>query len=334
MGERLTHLIDKPMKPLPYTLLLLFLIANSFSGIAQDTVIVGEQFFCSSVEYPNRGKYFTSRVEYGREDIVFNQFHTRVEWCYYYDGKRYAFGADYHIVDDTTIIIGDTAKTNSKITYHKLSDTAYQVTHYYDDIISTGIASSVIPLQKKDSFTIQYTNGDTLWLEDYSKVNWRKSYRHPTYLWHKTALSDSVFIYSELDSYPTTRNDSALDYITISPKYRGYCYDTRRIRGETVEFIVTKEGKAVNINPDYTCIDEKIAFILLLKRMEPLIPAEKNGKPVHTHWIMRMYRWEYRDDGLLFDDYRLAYYEDMMKKKFLWSKKRKNQYDKMYYFRK
>lgn len=252
--------------------------------VGQDTIQVDPISFYSSSDWPVLGKTFYSQVRYAREEIVYSNEKMRVDYCYYYDSERECFGRDYHLLNDS-ILMEDSVRWE----YIKLSENEFQVSRKLNGGVEIGRVRELFPLEKKGVFyVLSSITGDTIWQEDYSVVDPRRSYsRDPAFCYYYSEIEGPVYNYDEIDVSPRVGRAQWLDTIDIN--IGGFeCYGQPLGIDVTLMIcVITKDGRIVNIEQglgglSVGCPGALKEIILEISNWESIAPGRKDGIPVNV----------------------------------------------------
>ncbi len=278
-------------KPLVLNFVLIILVSKI--TVAQDTIVYEEPYMY------NKGPNFNSRLfysinKYGRQDILYSDTNRTIEYCYYLDDKKNCFSEDYTILNDSTlrIITWDTIEWS----FRQVRDSLYEIRRYrlydrtQDSLLLSGYARSLIPLRIIGNlYTISDKRIDTLWYQDFSyypHVPWGQPH---TELYVSMVPKNLIENKSGLTppKYPTGENFNLFRW-----KRYGGCYNDPYNIVYSAKMIVTKHGRIVNPrqihgNLGLGCNTYE-DFLLHLYKLQPLIPATKNGEPIDVEWEFRV----------------------------------------------
>jgi Fe-S-cluster containining protein len=247
----------------------------------QDTIRIEPGIYYTSDIEPNRGKDFASRARFAREDIVFSNTRKEIDYCYYYDNKRYCIGQDFELINDSTLSIDGVRWT------YKLQGKQFLVYRYEDNFFESGYTKSLIPFEPTGPFTTTTADKiDTLWTTDYSTDKPSKPYDHPTYNFYKAKIKGKVYKPGEVDQPCTFLNGDTLARIYLQRK--DGCYGEPLYVVRTMKFIVTQEGHILNIEQDKGNMDLNFCpyyameLMKYIKRWGLLKPAKRKGQNVNS----------------------------------------------------
>lgn len=259
-------------------------VANSFG---QDTIRVETSTYYNSRKEPHRGKKFASSIRYSREDIVFSATHKRIDYCYYYDKERDCYGTNYHLTSDTTLDI------DGEIWYYKKQGDKYFVARYFNGTYECGYTKSLIPFETVGLFTTTTADKmDTLWTTDYSADSPSEPYDKPLWTFHKAKLKDKIYSKDKIDEPPTLLNGDTLR--TIYLKRVGSCISEPYYFVRELQFVITKEGRIVNIEQSIGNIDLDDCPYYVMDLMRYLLqsgqvnPAKLKGENVNVLWTLKV----------------------------------------------
>jgi hypothetical protein len=274
------------------TVFILYIFPTVINCVCQDTIKFEPSVYYTKITEPYRGKDFASRVKYAREDIVFSEKHKRIEYCYYYDDERHCHGTDYILKSDSTLDIdGETWN-------FKKQGGKYFVESYHNSTYTNGFTNSLIPFEAFGIFTIMTADKiDTLWTRNYST-------NIPSYegIWtfYKTEIKDKIYTQGQIDESPTLLNGDTLK--TIYLKRMSVCISEPGYYVKELKFIITKEGRVVNIEPSIAFIDLDrcpyyfMELITYLAQLGPFNSAKLNGKNINVEWTLKVLMNDESDD--------------------------------------
>jgi hypothetical protein len=252
---------------------------------AQDTIRLEPSIHYSSKLYPYTGKDFAFKARYAREDIVFSDTRKEIDYCYYYDSLRNCRQYYYELTNDSTLTIN-----NCNWNYRKEGNSFF-VYRYIDGVYESGYAKTLIPFETTGLFTTTTADKiDTLWATDYATDEPSNPCNRPTYFFYKAPITGKIYPQNKIDEPCTLPNGAELPVIYL--KRNDVCYGEPLYKVRTMKFIVTKEGRIVNIEQSQGNIDISFCpgYILELtkyiKQWGTLIPARRKGKNVNVAWTV------------------------------------------------
>ncbi|HYV95233.1 MAG TPA: hypothetical protein VE978_25890 [Chitinophagales bacterium] len=255
--------------------------------MGQDTIRLDKSVHYSSSTEPYRSKYFASCAKYAREVIVFSDTHKRIEYCYYYDNERFCFGKTYKLTDDSVLDMDE-----EKWVYKKQGD-KYFVNRFFKGTYESGYAISLMPFETTGIFTTTTSDKiDTLWTTDYSADHQDNPYDHPKYEFHKTRVSGKIYDAKKIDELPAFLNGDSIKEISL--RRTDGCIGEPFYYVRTMTFVITKEGRIVNIEQDYGNFDLDFCpyyvmdLIRLIYQLSPVKPAKVKGESVNVRWIVKV----------------------------------------------
>ncbi|MDJ1506808.1 hypothetical protein [Xanthocytophaga agilis] len=256
-----------------------------------DTIKVEPSFYYPRDKDPHWGKAKAARLASltrAREDIVFSPTYKRIEYCYYYDNYRNCYGTTYQITSDSTLDVWD---DDWEVWHYKKQGNTYFIEQYYDNTYICGFTKSLIPLEFVGlSITTTVDKIDTLWIIDHS-VDYS-----PLTL-HKTKVKGTIYTKDKVDSPPTLLNGDTLKIIYGSTNGipKSVCPSLPPPPPpptDKVTFVVTKEGRIVNIENSYAeseldyCPSLMTDLIRSLIQFGQIKPATLNGQNVNVQWTL------------------------------------------------
>ena len=255
--------------------------------LAQDTTYIDKKIeYFSETEalqdYRLKMKY---SERYAREIIKVEKDSFKIEYCNYYNGKRYATGylEGFKIKDDSVLIL-----KHENWNFKKMHENVYSVNLRDSEYIQKGTVFSIIPFVKNGNFIYLNNNNDTLLTELY-EMGSLKDYKTL-----KLKRTDSI--YTHADVYPTfpTKYGDLRSYISkriIIPEI----YAESCLQGKTIfRIVITSTGEVKNIEIlrsldlafDLTCLR-------IIARLPKFEPGRINGKNVNCYYIIPVeFRYE------------------------------------------
>ncbi|MEZ4685757.1 MAG: hypothetical protein R3B47_06735 [Bacteroidia bacterium] len=272
--------------------LISFLVLwSSLYLYSQDTLRIGPSYYYSADEVQKlSGKGFLGN--YGQENIVFDQHHTQVDFCYYKDSVRICYGYHFRITDDSTLIIGSSLHdTLEAWTFRKLDNKLFYVYRYNDGLLESGKVHTLIPLQQIEPFSVTTPDQEvTLWkTNNFTFLNRRYGYYLADF--NVTRVQGKIYDYDKVDTPPVLLNGDSLPSVEIDAVQPCLCDPIITIN--TVTCIVTREGKIVNIEQALGDISDHCAYTMMeinrkISAWGKVKPATKNGKAVNVRWFIKV----------------------------------------------
>jgi hypothetical protein len=288
-------------KKIAFLSFLLFLIQNTN---AQDTIRLAPSIHYSEMDY----ELARMGPERAREDVVFNERHKKVEYCYYLNNKRICSGEEYRLIGDSILQIGDSLHLDQMVhwTYKKRENGQYFVKRQYYGVCESGIASDLMPLIKLNDFaTLSQETQDTLWVANvqyYNKKYKRRGiafapkFRHPM-----AKIEGKIYEIDKVEQLPTFMNNDSLpkiigsSFLNFLKKGRmAICYGEPFIYVKNMSFIVTKSGEIKNIQQNIGSIDIDDCtsllreLMLFINQFGRLKPAKIKGRSVNVKYILNV----------------------------------------------
>lgn len=270
----------------------------SFAGKTQnaDTVYVTKKIEFSS----KRHKDFFAKGyhgEYGREDIIFNERHKKIAYCFYEDGKRNCRSREYKILNDSTLWIDNFDSWNNDggaITwrYKKVAGDSFYIYRHDSTFYESGYASSLIPLIILGELTTTLANRkDTLWHLSYPLKRHTYHRQHFVVTFHRTNINGKLFEYNQIDSAPTYKTGDSLRSIEIEGIAGCLCEPFCEAKSHTVSCTITSEGHICNTKIAFGCLEYYCPYTFMeiiceLQNWGELKPATKNGQNVNVRWFI------------------------------------------------
>lgn len=270
----------------------LFVFGINLNSYCQDTIKVGTSKFYSEVEEKKySGKGFFG--EYGREDIIFSETHKKIEYCYYVNGKRISKGVNYWLVNDSTIVYGDSLYFKSygfginEYNYQKQLNGNYKIYKRNKDSYEIAEVKELMPLQYVGlKITMTADQKDTLWTTMYKLGG--NSYDNLTSIekLYKVKVLGEIYEYYQIDTPPKQLNGDSLPKVTIDGLIPCYCEPLWDIAW--VSCIITKNGEIKNIDLEsyFGCPYTPMEIIKQIKSWGKVQPSFKNGKSVNVRWFI------------------------------------------------
>ncbi|MFZ1632562.1 MAG: hypothetical protein WAT43_01715 [Chitinophagales bacterium] len=273
-----------------YKIVTCILIFLHLAVAAQDTVMVSKAPTYSLLQFPNYDKHFASIVKYGRTDIRYNPNHVKIEYTYFHDTLKFQKTYEYFIQGDSLLIINQGDSTYWK--FRSLKDGNFAVKTSTAKYITTGKVSTLIPFQYTGLFYHQYkATGDTLYTTTYPEILYEKNYYYYTNNYYYTYCNEKIYSADQVTTLAQSGINGTLPDTLILERTGGYLSEPiTYVRN--IQFIVTSEGKIINVQQYFGNENFKIYpyYILelneILISISPLIPATKNGKPVAMQYIL------------------------------------------------
>lgn len=274
-------------------LTLLFL--SALTGNAQDTVLVSERVHFSTKEAPRfYSKGYHGR--YGREDVVYDKNHKKVEYCYYEGNERKCKSRDYRIVGDSVLSVTpfDSWNDNGTTVWHfrKMNEDRYSVYRTGTTFLESGVVTSLMPMTFEGPvITMLPDKRDTLWSLYYDIDAYLYSWSDFRVDFHKTAINDPVYEYNEIDIAPKLADGNPIPVIEIDGVVHCPSESMKLTSKHTMVCIITEEGNIVNVEQAYGGLSDHCPYTLMrvihsIRSMGPLLPAKKNGKNVAVRWFI------------------------------------------------
>jgi len=262
---------------------MMFLFCYSYS---QDTLKLDkkvEYFSISDTVGILEDHFFNiyTRAKYVRELIKFSDKYFKLEYCFYYDNKRYVHDyAQFNYKISNEEINIQYGSLNETWTYDKKSDTLYYLTRLHDGFYEKGFAKTLIPFEKTRKFYTYNNNGDTLWETRYS------GNYYPIIKLYNYNISDTVYEFSEVDKKPKHYEEVNYSNIKIPtsmvnmPIWENYL-DCSYI---FLSAIINNKGYLQNIKFLRSCADVYFEQTALqeLAKFGLFSPGTRNGKPVNV----------------------------------------------------
>ena len=272
-----------------FTLFIAIFFYAGTTCFGQDTIRIEPSQHYTRQKSPDRGKLFAARVKFAREDIVFSATHRRIEYCYYDDNKRTCHGTAYELTSDSTLAIDGT------IWHYKKRSDQYFVDRYFNGTYESGFAKSLIPLEATGLFTTTTADKiDTLWTTDYSTDNPARLYDHPSWAFHQTKVNGKIYASNEVDEPPVLLNGDSMTTISLTLNRSNGCYSEPYNFVKALKFVVTQEGRIVNIEQSIGYINLNNCPYYVMDLMQqllqsgPLRPAKINGQNVSVQWSLKV----------------------------------------------
>jgi hypothetical protein len=223
-------------------------------------VVVGKSYKYSQQKITKlTGKGFLGN--YGQENIVFSENHTKVEYCYYNEDKRISYGYHYRLINDSTLYVGDTLINGyqEKWTFKHLSNKNYSLYRKINGLRESGEVDCLIPLHQVRPFVA--TNGnDTLWETNDFTINNRK-YGYYQSNFNVSHIDGKIYEFYEIDNPPNLLNNDTLPTINIEMIHPCLCAPMTWIT--SVSVIITKEGEIKNIEEALGNISDNCSYTMM-----------------------------------------------------------------------
>ena len=254
---------------------------------AQDTTYIDKkiEYFSGKEalqDYMQKMKY---SERYAKEIIKVAKDSFKIEYCNYYNGKRYATGylEGFKIKDDSVLI-----SKHDKWNFKKLSENFYTVNHRDSEYVQKGTVFSIIPFVKNGDFIYLNNNNDTL-LTEHFEMGGLKYYKTPK-------LKETDSIYTNVDVYPTFPGKygdlrSFISKRIVIPEI----YAESGMQGRTIfRIVITSTGEVKNIEIlrsldlafDLTCLR-------VIARLPKFEPGKIKGTNVNCYYVIPVeFRYE------------------------------------------
>ena len=267
-------------------ILFVFLLLTEMNH-AQDTTYVDKkiEYFSEKEALKDHRLKMRNSERYAREIIKVGMDSFKIEYCNYYNGKRFATGylEGFKIKEDSVLIV-----KQESWSFKKIHNNDYAVNLKDSDYIQKGKVFSIIPFVKNGDFIYLSNNNDTLLTEHY-EMGSLKDYKTPK-------INDTDSIYTSVDEYPIfpTKYGDLLSYISkriVIPEI----YAESGIQGRTIfRTVITSTGEVKNIEIlrsldrafDLTCLR-------IIARLPKFEPGKIKGRNVNTYYIIPVaFRYE------------------------------------------
>jgi len=254
---------------------------------AQDTTYIDKkiEYFSGKEELKDYMKKMENSERYAKEIIKVGKDSFKIEYCNYYNHKRYATGyvEGFKIKDDSILIVKQVSWN-----FKKIRNNVYTVNLRDSEYVQKGTVFSIIPFVKNGDFIYLNNNNDTLLTEHY-EMGSLKDYKTPK-------IKDKDTIYTSVDEYPIfpTKYGDLRNYISkriIIPEI----YAESGMQGRTIfRTVISSTGEVKNIEIlrsldlafDLTCLR-------IIARLPKFEPGKIKGKNVNTYYIIPVeFRYE------------------------------------------
>jgi hypothetical protein len=266
-------------------------------SFTQDTVQIGKrvEYFSEfdTLDILNHNlKNVYSFADYHRELIRFTEDSAKLEYCFYYDNKRYThyYNKIFFVTKHDSILYVNYADLSEKWIYKRLNDSLYAIKSEAGNYQEKGFAKSIIPLEKTGIFVTTGLNADTLLFTEYEK-----NY-YPVITQNINIVDEVIYDISEVDSMPCFINGNKLitRSLKISDVNRPTLESSINCSIILMNFVVDINGLVTNIAIERSCGDiffEKVAISEILK-IGQLKPGIKNSTPVNVRIIYPVkFKW-------------------------------------------
>jgi hypothetical protein len=266
-----------------------FVFLGGLPSYGQDTIKVEKSYYYKTSDLPPRNsRMFHGSMKYGREDIIYSDSASRIEFCYYFNNERNCFGTTYKLIGDSVLSIDST-----KWFYKKIAS-RYFLSRYLDGVYESGWAIKLIPLITDGLFVTTTSDRiDTLWTTAYQSGERNNPYSCPHRKINRLVFSDKIYRADRVDEVPTFMNGDKIDTIRLK-KDDLLVFSEPYMYIRTIKFIVTKEGRIVNVEQDFGSFTENDCHDYLYSLMKnivcrsPLRAAKRKGKNVNVLWIVKV----------------------------------------------
>lgn len=263
--------------------LIIFIFSNLFA-LGQDNTFLDlkQEYFSKngdSVRFNNTHKLKAyPKVNYSREIIRLTESEFKIEYCYYYDNKRFANQNTtyYNFAADSILTI-----SGEKWIYKKRTDSLIFVYKNHSDYIEQGAVTSLVPFIRHGEFVALDNDKEVLFIEDYQKGNFL-SIKCPQVDFH-----DSVYYRVDKNPIFPEKYGDLTKYIKQRLEYPIIARESSIAGTVYVRFVVTKVGQVKNIEiirgVDPIMDREAFKVIAILPDFEP---GKINGKAVNSYYVM------------------------------------------------
>ncbi len=274
------------------TLILMVILFNQMI-MAQDTLYLDlkTEYYKDSdtigiLNYHAKNVYY--KAENSKELIRFTKDSVKLEYCFYYDNERY-------ILENNTYFFslsGDSLITvtfngyKEKWRYKYLSDSLYSLSRLTDNILETGYAKNLIPLEKFGDFHLINRLNDTVCAINYSGIIF------PELTLKKDPEIDSVYVICDsMPTYPGGMDKMRQDLLH-NMKYHMPIIDSHPICGYIIfSFVIDKQGEMKDIEIIRSCDSGFIerSILIALNNLDTFKNGFMNNKPVNVRFTIPMH---------------------------------------------
>ncbi len=273
-----------------HIILILIGFLFNFHIVAQDTLLLDlkTEYFKNSdtvgiLEYQAKNIYY--KANFSRELIQIAQDSAKLEYCFYYDKRRYSWeNRTYYFSTRKDSLVTVTFNYYSETwKYEYLTDSLYKISRKINNLIETGFAKSLFPLKKINDFHVIDSRQDTLWTTKYS------NFIFPELIINEIPIEDSVYIFCDsMPTYPGGLDKMRQDLLTKlridMPLIESAVLCTKIF----VSFVIDKEGKMRNIRFVRSCGDGFVerAVLIALTELDEFTNGYMDNKPVNIRFTL------------------------------------------------
>jgi protein TonB len=258
--------------------------------LSQDTLFLDSksEYFSDSdtigiFKYYGKNVYY--RANYSKELIQFNKDSAKLEYCFYYDKKRFLLYNQtyiFEIIKDSILkVIFNDYSEIWRFDYE--TDSLYKLTHNFNNLKEIGFAKSLIPLEKIGDFYVTDPQGDTLWTTRYSKVVF------PDLIIKEKPLNDSVYVICDImPTYPggldKMRQDLLRNLRVDMPIIESSPNCSRLI----LSFVIDKQGDMRDIRFIRSCGNGFLerSILIALNSLDKFTNGFMDNEPVNIRFTM------------------------------------------------
>lgn len=266
------------MKSAIFIILGLLFVTELIS--AQDTTYIDKkiEYISGKEAIQDSMQKMNYSEKYAREIIKVAKDSFKIEYCNYYNGKRFTtnYIEGFKIKDESVIVV-----KHENWNFKKIRENLYSVNQKDSEYVQKGTAFSVITFVKNGDFIYLNNNNDTL-LTEHFEMGCLKYYKTPK-------IKETDTIYTNVDVYPTfpTKYGDLRSYISkriVIPAI----YDESGMSGKTIfRTVITSKGEVKNIQIlrsldlafDLTCLR-------VIARLPKFEPGKIKGRNVNTYYII------------------------------------------------
>ncbi len=228
------------------------------------------------------------KADYSRELIHFTKDSAKLEYCFYYDKERYCLKnrTYYFSLSEDSIISVTYNGYNEKWQYKSLTDSLYSLSRLTNNIIETGYAKNLMPLEKFGDFFLIDLNNDTLCKINYTEIIFPK-------LTLKDAPTiDSIYVICDsMPIYPGGLDKMRQDLIK-NIKYDMPITESYPICGTIFfSFVIDKQGKMKDVEIIRSCDNGFVekAVLIALNNLDTFKNGFMNNKPVNVRFTLPLH---------------------------------------------
>ncbi|HUW04675.1 MAG TPA: hypothetical protein VMW01_00300 [Williamwhitmania sp.] len=231
------------------------------------------------------GKNVYYRANYSKELIEFNQGSAKLEYCFYYDNKRYCLENrtfNFEIVKDSVLKVIYNGYTENWQFYYE-TDSLYLLSRKLNNLKEVGFAKKLIPLEKIGDFYTIDSQDDTLWTTKYSNIVF------PELSIKDKAINDSVYIVCDsMPTYPGGMDKMRQDLLKNLRIDMPIIESSPNCTQIVISFVIDKYGEMRDIKFLRSCDNGFIekAVLIALNNLDKFTNGFMANEPVNIRFTM------------------------------------------------